>query len=95
MALQSGVSIQVEVETLEEMDEALHAGATSILLDNFDLDMMRAAVKRSNGLAILEASGGITELTVSAIAETGVDRISIGSLTKDIQSTDYSLRVMG
>jgi nicotinate-nucleotide pyrophosphorylase (carboxylating) len=94
-ALNSGVTIQVEVESLDELSEALAAGAVSILLDNFSLDMMRAAVALNAGRALLEASGGINMETVRAIAETGVDRISIGSLTKDIQATDYSLRVVG
>ena len=93
--LNAGVSIQVEVENLDELSEALAAGATSILLDNFDLDTMRAAVKVTAGRALLEASGGINFDTVRAIAETGVDRISIGSLTKDVRATDYSLRITG
>jgi nicotinate-nucleotide pyrophosphorylase (carboxylating) len=76
-------------------DEALAAGAVSILLDNFSLDMMREAVQRNAGRALLEASGGINFDTVRAIAETGVDRISIGSLTKDVRATDYSLRIIG
>lgn len=94
-ALNAGVSIQIEVESLDELNEALAAGAASILLDNFDLAMMRQAVHLSAGRAVLEASGGINDSTVRAIAETGVDRISIGSLTKDIQSVDFSLRVTG
>jgi nicotinate-nucleotide pyrophosphorylase (carboxylating) len=93
-ALQAGVSIQIEVENLAELKEALSSGATSILLDNFSLDMMREAVSLNLGRAILEASGGVNAQTVQAIAQTGVDRISIGSLTKDIRATDYSLRVM-
>ncbi|WP_374360209.1 carboxylating nicotinate-nucleotide diphosphorylase [Pseudoduganella danionis] len=94
-ALNKGVSIQVEVETIVELEEALAAGAVSILLDNFSLDMMRDAVQRNAGRALLEASGGINFDTVRAIAETGVDRISIGSLTKDVRATDYSLRIIG
>lgn len=94
-ALNAGVSIQVEVESLDELREALDAGATSVLLDNFDLAMMREAVEVNAGRALLEASGGINMQTVRAIAETGVDRISIGSLTKDVKATDYSLRVIG
>jgi nicotinate-nucleotide pyrophosphorylase (carboxylating) len=73
----------------------LGAGATSVLLDNFDLAMMRDAVAITEGRALLEASGGINTDTVRAIAETGVDRISIGSLTKDVRATDYSLRIVG
>ena len=93
--LHAGVSIQIEVESLAELEEALAAGAVSILLDNFSLDMMRDAVAVTAGRAVLEASGGINMKTVRAIAETGVDRISVGSLTKDIKATDYSLRVIG
>jgi nicotinate-nucleotide pyrophosphorylase (carboxylating) len=94
-ALDAGVSIQIEVENLGELEEALAAGATSILLDNFTLEMMRDAVKVTLGRAVLEASGGVNMSTVRAIAETGVDRISIGSLTKDVRATDYSLRIVG
>lgn len=93
--LNAGVTIQVEVETLAQLDEALAAGATSVLLDNFDLEAMHKAVRITNGRALLEASGGISMETVSAIAQTGVDRISIGGLTKDIRATDYSLRIVG
>ncbi|HEU0282767.1 MAG TPA: carboxylating nicotinate-nucleotide diphosphorylase [Gallionella sp.] len=87
-----GVSIQIEVESLEQLREALEGGAKLILLDNFDLDGMRAAVALTAGRAALEASGGVNLHTVRAIAETGVDRISIGSLTKDIQAVDLSMR---
>ncbi|MBH9551674.1 carboxylating nicotinate-nucleotide diphosphorylase [Inhella gelatinilytica] len=92
-ALNSGVGIQIEVETLSQLDEALQAGATSVLLDNFSLEAMREAVQRTQGRALLEASGGITLDQLRAIAATGVDRISIGKLTKDVRATDYSLRV--
>jgi nicotinate-nucleotide pyrophosphorylase (carboxylating) len=95
LALNAGVTIQIEVESIAELQEALSAGAVSILLDNFDLDMMREAVRINDGRALLEASGGINMQTVRAIAETGVDRISIGSLTKDVRATDYSLRIVG
>ncbi len=94
-ALNAGVSIQVEVESLDELQQALDAGASSVLLDNFSTDMMRAAVALNEGRALLEASGGVNRDSVRAIAETGVDRISIGSLTKDVRATDYSLRVIG
>jgi nicotinate-nucleotide pyrophosphorylase (carboxylating) len=94
-ALDARVPVQVEVENLDELREALAAGASSVLLDNFDLAMMREAVAVNAGRALLEASGGINMDTVRAIAETGVDRISIGSLTKDVRATDYSLRVVG
>ncbi|MBN8506453.1 MAG: carboxylating nicotinate-nucleotide diphosphorylase [Burkholderiales bacterium] len=94
-ALQAGVGIQIEVETLAQLEEALAAGATSVLLDNFTLDAMAEAVRRTAGRALLEASGGITLDGLRAIAATGVDRISIGKLTKDVRATDYSLRVLG
>jgi nicotinate-nucleotide pyrophosphorylase (carboxylating) len=93
-ALDAGVPIQVEVETLDQLAEALAAGATSVLLDNFDLERLRAAVEINAGRALLEASGGINMDTVREIAETGVDRISVGSLTKDIRATDYSMRIV-
>ena len=89
----SGVSIQIEVENLYELQLALNAGASSILLDNFNLSEMREAVKLSNGIAMLEASGDVSLSTVREIAETGVDRISIGSLTKNIRAIDLSMRI--
>ena len=82
----SGVWIQIEVETLEQLREAIANGAKMILLDNMTPDEMRQAVTIAAGRAELEASGGITLDNVRAIAETGVDRISIGSLTKDIDA---------
>lgn len=94
-ALNAGVSIQIEVENLDELRQALEANAESILLDNFTTAQMREAVHMTAGRAILEASGGVNRDTVRAIAETGVDRISIGSLTKDIRAIDYSMRVQG
>ena len=94
-ALQAGVTVQIEVETIAQLQEALQAGVKSVLLDNFDLALMREAVAVNAGRALLEASGGINLDTVRAIAETGVDRISIGSLTKDVRATDYSLRIVG
>jgi nicotinate-nucleotide pyrophosphorylase (carboxylating) len=87
-----GVSIQIEVESLEQLVQALNAGARLILLDNFSLADMRLAVTRTAKRAELEASGGITLDNVRSIAETGVDRISIGALTKDVQATDLSMR---
>ncbi len=84
--------VQIEVENLEQLEEALTAGATMILLDNMDLDEMARAVKTNAGRAQLEASGGVNLERVRAIAETGVDRISIGSLTKDVRAIDLSLR---
>lgn len=86
------VFIEIEVETIEELAEALDAGATMILLDNMGLDTMRQAVGLTAGRAELEASGGVRLETVRAIAATGVDRISIGTLTKDVRAIDLSLR---
>ncbi len=86
------IFIQIEVETLSQLAEALDCGATMILLDNMDLATMREAVVLTAGRAELEASGGIRLQTVRAIAETGVDRISIGGLTKDVRAVDLSLR---
>ena len=88
-----GVSIQIEVESLNELEQALAAGATLILLDNFDLETLRKAVRLAGSRAELEASGGITLETVRDVAETGVQRISVGSLTKDIKALDLSLRL--
>jgi nicotinate-nucleotide pyrophosphorylase (carboxylating) len=93
-SLNAGAPVQIEVETIAQLEEALAAGVKSVLLDNFDLTMMREAVQVNSGRALLEASGGINLDTVRAIAETGVDRISIGSLTKDVRATDYSLRIV-
>lgn len=90
--LSSHASLQIEVESLAQLEEALAAGAELILLDNFDLAGMREAVALTAGRAILEASGGVELDTVRAIAETGVDRISIGGLTKHVHAIDLSLR---
>jgi len=92
--LNAGVGIQIEVETLQELEEALTGHAESILLDNFNLDQMREAVKINAGRATLEVSGGVSDKTIADIARTGVDRISVGSLTKDVKAIDYSLRVI-
>jgi nicotinate-nucleotide pyrophosphorylase (carboxylating) len=92
-ALQQTSNIQIEVENLDELQQALDAGATSILLDNFSLDDLRLAVKTNNRRALLEASGNVDLSSVRAIAETGVDRISIGGLTKHIQAIDLSMRI--
>jgi len=91
-ALGAGVEIQVEVEDLEQLREALAAGATSILLDNFSLDRVREAVDLAAGRALLEVSGGVTLDGLPEIAATGVDRISVGALTKDVRAIDYSMR---
>lgn len=89
----SGKPVEVEVESLEEMQEALEAGADIIMLDELSHADMRTAVERCQGRAKLEASGGITEATLRSVAETGVDYISIGSITKHIQAVDLSLRL--
>ncbi len=86
------VFIQIEVETLEQLDAALAAGAKMILLDNMNLAQMCKAVSLTAGRAVLESSGGVDLSKVRAIAETGVDRISIGCLTKDVRAIDLSLR---
>ena len=84
--------VQVEVETLDQLDEAIAAGATSVLLDNFTLERMREAVALTAGRALLEVSGGVTLDTLREIAATGVDRISVGALTKDVRAVDFSMR---
>ena len=93
--LASGVGIQIEVETIAQLREALAAGATSILLDNFAPAQMREAVAETAGRALLEASGGVALEQLRAVAATGVDRISVGRLTKDVRAIDYSMRVVG
>ncbi|TDN68674.1 carboxylating nicotinate-nucleotide diphosphorylase [Paraburkholderia sp. BL10I2N1] len=93
-ALNAGVPIQIEVETLEQLETALVHRAQSILLDNFSFDAMRDAVRITAGRAVLEVSGGVNFDTVRKIAETGVDRVSIGALTKDVRATDYSMRLV-
>ena len=92
-ALNSGVDIQIEVESLTELKEALDAGAKNILIDNFTTEQMKEAVSFTNGRALLEASGGIDLDQIRAIAATGVDRISLGKLTKDIKAVDFSMRI--
>ena len=84
--------VEIEVETLAQLDEALSCGATMVLLDNMDIPTLQEAVKRNAGRAVLEISGGVNLQTVRALAETGVDRISIGALTKDVKATDFSMR---
>lgn len=86
------VPVQIEVETLAQLTEALDAGARLILLDNFTLDAMREAVQLNAGRAQLEASGGVRLETLRDVAETGVDRISVGALTKDVKAIDLSMR---
>ena len=93
-ALNASVEIQVEVETLDQLREALAADATSVLLDNFTYPQMREAVAITAGRALLEVSGGVAIEQLRDIAATGVDRISIGRLTKDVKAVDYSMRVL-
>lgn len=87
--------IQIEVESLDELNQALQAGATMILLDNFSLDMLREAARINARRAVLEASGNVSLETIRAIAETGVNRISVGALTKDVKALDLSMRFVG
>ena len=88
-----GKPVEVEVESLEELQQALDAGADIVMLDELSLDDMRKAVSLTAGKAALEASGGINETTLRSVAETGVDYISIGSLTKDVKAVDLSMRL--
>jgi nicotinate-nucleotide pyrophosphorylase (carboxylating) len=84
--------IQVEVETLKQLEEALQAGVTMVLLDNMPIETIRQAVQMAAGRCSLEISGGVTLDTLRPLAETGVDRISVGALIKDIQAVDFSMR---
>lgn len=90
--LHPDVPVEVEVESLEELEDALKAGADIVMLDNFTVDDMREAVKRTNGQARLEVSGNVTKETLRTFAETGVDFISVGALTKHVQALDLSMR---
>ena len=90
-AVADDVLVEIEVENLDELDQALAAGARRVLLDNFDDDALREAVDRTAGRASLEASGGVDLETIRGIALTGVDFISVGQLTKDVRATDYSM----
>ena len=92
-AIAPGKPVEVEVENLDELRQALEAGADIVMLDELSHDDMRTAVRQTAGRAKLEASGGITEGTLRSVAETGVDYISIGSLTKDIKAVDLSMRL--
>lgn len=91
--LAPGKLVEVETESLDELDQALTAGADVIMLDNFSLEDTRTAVNRSRGKARIEASGGITNDTLLSIAATGVDFISMGTLTKDVKAVDLSMRL--
>jgi nicotinate-nucleotide pyrophosphorylase (carboxylating) len=92
LALAPELAVEIEVETLAQLREALDGGAQRVLLDNFSVDLLREAVALAGGRARLEASGGVTLDNVRAIAETGVDDISVGALTKDIRAVDLSMR---
>jgi nicotinate-nucleotide pyrophosphorylase (carboxylating) len=93
-SLHPEVETEIEVESLEELREALDAGARQVLLDNFGLADLRHAVALNGGRARLEASGGISLKTIRTVAETGVDRISVGDLTKDVTAVDLSMRFL-
>ena len=88
-----GKPVEVEVESLDELSQALDAGADIIMLDELSLDDMREAVRRTAGKAKLEASGGVNETTLRNIALTGVDFVSIGAMTKDVKAVDLSMRL--
>jgi nicotinate-nucleotide pyrophosphorylase (carboxylating) len=92
LRLYKGLFLEVEVENLEQLKEAYKAGAERVLLDNFSLDQLRAAVSQYKGRIGLEASGGISLDTVKAIADTGVDFISTGDITKNVRAIDFSMR---
>lgn len=91
LASASDIEVEVEVESLTQLSEAIDAGARRILLDNFSLEQLREAVVFAGGKARLEASGGVNMDTIRAIAETGVDDISVGALTKDVTAVDLSM----
>lgn len=90
--LQPDVPVEVEVESLEELRQALEAEADIVMLDNFSLEAMRAAVELNQGRALLEVSGNVTEITLPQIALTGVDYVSVGALTKHVRALDLSMR---
>jgi nicotinate-nucleotide pyrophosphorylase (carboxylating) len=87
-----GVAVEIEVENLQQLDEALAAGVDNLLLDNFSEADLKRAVQTTGGRATLEASGGITLDNVGMIAATGVDYISVGELTKNVRAVDFSMR---
>jgi nicotinate-nucleotide pyrophosphorylase (carboxylating) len=91
-AAKGATFIEIEVETLVQLEEALQAGARMVLLDNMDVATLRQAVAMNARRAVLEVSGGVNLSTVREIAATGVDRISIGALTKDVRAVDFSMR---
>lgn len=91
-AMSPGVQVEIEVESLEQLAQALDEGARRVLLDNFGPDQLKQAVALNQGRARLEASGGISLQNIREIAETGIDDISIGALTKDVTAVDLSMR---
>ncbi len=95
LAMAPDIGVEVEVESLAELEQALDAGAKRVLLDNFSLEQLREAVAFNAGRARLEASGGVSFDTIREIAETGVDDISVGALTKDVTAVDLSMRFVG
>ena len=92
-ALHAGVSVQIEVESLDELQQALQAGALSVLLDDFSRSDLQRAIQINQGRALLEVSGGVDLGSVRELAATGVDRISCGKLTKDVRAVDLSMRI--
>lgn len=90
--LHPDVPVEVEVESLDELTQALAAGADIVMLDNFTVEQMREAVKQTDGSALLEVSGNVTDETLRIFAETGVDYISVGALTKHVRALDLSMR---
>jgi nicotinate-nucleotide pyrophosphorylase (carboxylating) len=91
----SATFVEIEVETLAQLEEALQAGADMVLLDNMPIDQLHEAVRLNAGRAVLEISGGVSLERVRDLALTGVDRISIGALTKDVKAIDFSMRFEG
>jgi nicotinate-nucleotide pyrophosphorylase (carboxylating) len=85
--------VEIEVETLQQLEQALNCGAKMVLLDNMDIPTLNEAVRINAGRAVLEISGGVSLSTVAALAQTGVDRISVGALTKDVKAVDLSMRI--
>jgi nicotinate-nucleotide pyrophosphorylase (carboxylating) len=94
LAVADGLPVEIEVESIAQLEEALAGGAARVLLDNFDLPQLRRAVAANAGRARLEASGGVRLDTIRAIAETGVNDISVGDLTKDLEAVDLSMRFL-
>jgi len=90
--LSPDIPLEVEVENLQELQQALDTGVDRILLDNMDIPMLKQAVQMTNKRIPLEASGGVTQKTAKEIAQTGVDYISIGSITKHVHAIDFSMR---